>query len=412
MPSFHYEALKISDRSKVSGVINAGDEKEARELLRDQELLPTKLKVVNNDMATAKGKRLNPIQEILQQFMGVGSKEKLTFTRNIGMMIRAGIPLTEALMYFENYVTNRKFRKVVQQIRADILSGYSLSQALAKHKKIFNDVYVTVTQAGERSGELDQTMSRLTDLMVKSEKVKMKVISASIYPLIVLLIVCLVLIVMFVLVIPTFVDIYDQMGVALPAITQFMFMLSEMLRNHWYIAFPMMGFSIFGLIKYFTTAGGKSLWDRMVLMIPVFGDLVTHIQNSHFISTFFVAFSSGLPITEAIYLSAQTVQHTHIRAAFQQVNIQIQTGQRLAVALSSTGYVPDIVLLMISSGEESGDLERMLENSFDYLEDEISHRIDILTSMMEPAMLVVVGVVVGFVAMSIYLPLFSIYEFI
>jgi len=146
--------------------------------------------------------------------------------------------------------------------------------------------------------------------------------------------------------------------------------------------------------------------------VPVLGDLIKHTQSSHFVSTLYVAFGAGLPITDALYLSSETLTHTQIRAAFKQVNVQIQTGQRLAVALASTGYVPDIVMLMISTGEESGDLEKMLEASYDYLEEEINHRVGVLTSLMEPVMLLVIGTVVGFVALSIYLPLFSIYDHI
>jgi len=146
--------------------------------------------------------------------------------------------------------------------------------------------------------------------------------------------------------------------------------------------------------------------------VPVLGELVKYTQSSHFVSTMFVSFGAGLPITDALFLATETLSHTQIKAAFKKVNLQIQGGQRLAVALAATGYVPDIVMLMISTGEESGDLEKMLEASYDYLEEEINHRVGVLTSLMEPIMLMVIGTVVGFVALSIYLPLFSVYDHI
>lgn len=411
MASFHYEALKMADRSKVNGVINAPSEKEAREMLREQNLIPTKLAVISQDIAR-QGKRTNALQDLLQTIMGISSKDRIAFTRNIGMMIRAGIPVTEALMYFENYATNRKFKRVVARVRQDIMSGYSLSQALAVHKKIFDDVYVNVTKAGERSGELDQTMARLTHLLIRAEQLKMKIISAAVYPILVLVILAMVLVLMFVLVLPTFADIYTQMGVPLPMITQVLLGISAAFRDYWFVTFPVLAFSGFGLYKFFTSAGGKSVLDGVLIQVPVLGDLIKHTQSSHFVSTLFVSFGAGLPITDALYLATQTLGHTQIKASFKQVNVQIQTGQRLAVALAKTGYVPDIVMLMISTGEESGDLEKMLEASYDYLEEEINHRVGILTSMMEPVMLVLVGVVVGFVALAIYLPLFSIYDHI
>ncbi|HEY9687103.1 MAG TPA: type II secretion system F family protein [Coleofasciculaceae cyanobacterium] len=410
MASFQYEAMKISDRSKINGVINAPTEKEAREMLREQNLIPTRINVLASQANT--GRKTSFAVALMQKVTGISAKDKIAFTRNIGMMIRAGIPVTEALMYFENYATNPQFRKVVSRIRQDIMSGYSLSQALAVHKKVFDDVYVNVTKAGERSGELDQTMARLTHLLIKAEQLKMKIISAAVYPIVVVIILSLVLLIMFLLVLPTFADIYKQMGVELPLITQFMMGISTALRNYWFITFPAMGFSGFGVYKFMTSAGGKTILDQLFMKIPVVNDLIKHTQCSHFVSTLYVSFGAGLPITDSLYLATQTLGHTQIREAFKQVNIQIQTGQRLASALSRTGYVPDIVMLMISTGEESGDLEKMLESSYEYLEEEISHRVGILTSLMEPAMLLVVGVVVGFVALSIYLPLFSIYDHI
>lgn len=409
MASFQYEAMKITDRTRASGVISAASEKEARELLREQNLIPTRIAIISGESKGGAHKK-NPLAEFIQNVMGVSSKDKIVFTRNMGMMVRAGIPVTEALMYYENFAANPKFRKIVGRVRQDILSGYTLSQALAKHKKVFDDVYVSVTKAGERSGELDQTMTRLTDMLTKAEQLKMKIISASIYPIIVVVILSLVLLVMFLLVLPTFADIYKQMNVPLPLITQFMMGISFALRSYWFVSFPLLGSVLFGFYKFLVSPVGKELTDRLCLKIPVLGDLIKHIQSSHFVSTLFISFGAGLPITDALALSTETLTHTQIKAAFKQVNFQIQSGQRLAVTLASTGYVPDIVMLMISTGEESGDLEKMLEASYDYLEEEVNHRVGILTTMMEPLMLLVIGAVVGFVALSIYLPLFSIYD--
>jgi type II secretory pathway component PulF len=200
------------------------------------------------------------------------------------------------------------------------------------------------------------------------------------------------------------------MNVPLPFITQIMMAISYALRSYWFVSFPLLGGILFGAYKFLVSATGKTITDQVYIKLPVLGDLIKHIQTSHFVSTLFIAFGAGLPITEALSLATDTMTHTQIKAAFKQVNVQIQTGQRLAISLANTGYVPDIVMLMISTGEESGDLEKMLEASYDYLEEEVNHRVGILTTMMEPIMLLVIGVVVGFVALSIYLPLFSIYD--
>ena len=332
MPSYHYEALKISDRSKIKGLINATSEKDAREQLRQQDLIPTNLSVLSGENRAVKN-RLGIITDFIGQFTNVSAKDKLVFTRNIEMMLRAGIPLTEALLYLETYTKAPKFKKIIKGVRKDILSGSSFSQALSRHKKTFDNVYVNVTKAGEASGELESALRRLTDLIERAEKLKMKIIAASVYPCVVMFIVAIVLLVMFLFVLPTFTEIYQRMGVPLPFLTKMMLGISHLLRDYWYIMFPIMGFSIFGFFKYLSSAGGKLLLDTVSLHIPVLGDLLRLMNNSHFLSTFSVSFAAGLPITEAISLASETIHHSQMRGIFQKVRIKIESGQRLAPAL-------------------------------------------------------------------------------
>jgi general secretion pathway protein F len=313
MPAYQYQALKLGDKTRSSGVINAASEREARELLREQDLVPTTLKVVAK--AEIKHKGL-PLPGFVRKFLNrVGSKEKVTFANNLGMMVKSGVPLTEALMYFETYAENPGFRVVIAEIRRDIMGGLPLSQALSRQKQTFDDIFVNVVRAGESSGELDAALYRLADLLERSEKVKMKVVSASVYPVIVLVIVGLVLLIMFLLVIPTFVDIYKQMGVQLPLITQIMVAISDVLRNWWFISFPVLGGIGYSLYQYLKSPSGKQLLDRVVLKIPVLDQLVRYINVSLFVSTFHVSFGAGIPITEALYISAQTVSNHHSRRA-------------------------------------------------------------------------------------------------
>jgi type II secretory pathway component PulF len=409
MISFQYSALNLQDKSKTSGTISASDEREARELLREQNLIPTSIQVIKSQTAD-KPSDGNFIVKLIQRFSGIGSKDLIAFTRNMAIMIRSGIPVTEALMYYENYSANPHFKKLVSVLRQDIMSGYSLSQALAKHKTVFNDVYVNVTRAGEKSGELDKTLDRLTGTLIKAEQLKMKIISAAAYPVIVLGILTLVLLIMFLLVLPTFSKIYEQLNITLPLITQILLLISRACVDFWFITFPAIGLGLFLGFKFLTSEAGKVIVDNFLLKVPVINELIKYIQATHFISTLLISFGAGLPITDALFLSTETLSHTQIRAAYKQVNIKIQTGQKLALALASTGFVPDLVMLMISTGEESGELEKMLSVSCEYLEDEVNHKVGILTTLMEPAMLLLIGAVVGFVALGIYLPMFSVYD--
>lgn len=408
MPTYQYEAIRISNKQRASGVIVAGNEREARERLREQDLLPTRLRS-SEKQAGGNGLFVR-VSAKFAQIQGVGLKEKINFTRNMSMMIRSGIPLTEALLYFETYCKHTVLKVIVNDVRRDVLAGYSFSQALAKHKKLFDEAFITVVEAGEKSGEMEETLNRLTELMVKQSKLRAKVVSASIYPCIIVVIMGLVMLIMFLFVIPTFVNIYKQMGITLPLITQIMVWISDALKNWWFVSFPSLAFAGFGLFKFVTSPKGRVILDRVNLKIPVLKELVTFLNNSQFVSTLHVSFSAGLPIMDALYYSILTIRNTVISTAFKKVIQDVQGGQKLAASLASTGHVPDIIVLMLSIGEESGELEKMLANSFDYLEEEINQRVEVLTSMIEPLMLVVLGGLVCAMAISIYLPLYSMYE--
>lgn len=410
MPSYQYQALRMKDRTRTNGLITANSERQARELLREQELIATSLKVVEVRATVHKRTAFSWFFDFIGRFRKVGRKEVIVFSKNIGMMVRNGLPLTEALMYFETYLDNPAFRHVIASVRKDILTGGSLSDALGKFPKLFDNTYCNVIRAGEVSGELDKTMARMTELLTRSEKIKKKVISASVYPTVILCITGLVLLLIFTIVLPTFVGIYEQMGVELPLITQLMVYVSTFLTQWWFVAFPLIGGVGFGTFKWLTSATGKRVMDKVSLKLPVLKDVVLFTNASQFISSLNVGFSAGIPITEALYLAAETVSNHIIRRAYQGINSKVQGGQRLGPSLADTGYMPNWVLVMVSTGEESGDLERMLENSTDYLEEEINHRIELLMSLMEPIMLLFLGAVVGVVALGIYLPLFGMYE--
>jgi type II secretory pathway component PulF len=412
MPTFQYEALTLRDRKRLNGVISASDERQARERLRDQDLMVTKIQAVNSKAAQAKAGR-RPMQfldKITSKFQNVSTKEKIAFTRNLSMMVKAGIPLTEALLYYENYTKTLKMKVVINTLRRDILAGRSLSQAMVRFPEAFDEVYINVVRTGESSGELDNTLTKLTERMEKAKKRQAKVTSALMYPAIVMVIVVLVLMVMFLLVLPTFEDVYEKLRVELPWITQVMLGISWALRNYWFVVLPLLGALGFGAYRFWQTPVGRAWVDKYILMVPQLGLVINLLNNASFLSTLLISFGSGLPIVEALVLSASTVNHVHMRAAFEKVSIKIQAGQSLSTSLAQTGYLPDLVMLMVSTGEESGELDKMLHSSMDYLEEETNYRIEGLIQLIEPTMLVVLGVIVGALALAIYLPLFSIYE--
>jgi type II secretory pathway component PulF len=410
MATFQYEALRLQDRSRTTGVISADNERHARELLREQELITTRIKAVGGAHAMGTKKRgFNPLA-LVQGFQGLNDTDRISFARNLAMMIKAGIPLTDGLLFFENYAHKPVLGRLVNQLRQDILNGVSLSAAMAKKRGHFDEVFINMIKAGETSGDLDKVLFQLTDYMTQSQKLKSKVISASIYPAVVLAIAGLVLIIIFLVVFPTFEEIFKKLNVELPLITQVMMFISKLFKSYWFVTFPAIFMASYGIFNYLKSSGGKLFLDHLLIKVPVLGELLCFVNSSFFITTLKVTFAAGVPVTEALRLATQTILNIPIRSAMNQACLDIESGQRLAAALGKSGYIPELVLLMISTGEESGNLDEMLESAHEFLDRETHTRVDVLTTLIEPLLLVVLGGIVAVVALSIYLPMFSIYE--
>jgi type IV pilus assembly protein PilC len=410
MPNFDYKALDIKTKENRTGIVLATNEIEARLKLRGMNLVPLSLKVVQDEATGSGAAGSFNFSKIMEMFASVKNSDIISFSRNLAIMVRGGIPLTEALLYFENFAENRKFKKILNSVRNDILGGDNLSNALAKFPNAFSEIYINITKAGESSGELDVTMDRMADMITRTEKIKAKIISAAIYPCIVLSLVFIVMTVIFIWVLPAFTKIYKQMGIKLPDLTLFMVFISDCFRNYWFIVFPAIFGSIWGFLKFIKTPIGKDIFDKFCIRVPILTEVIRYSNISSFISTLAVCFNSGVPITEALDFAVNTVSNNVLKVSMQSVNRQVQVGKPLGVALSETGVIPELVLLVVATGEESGNLEQSLITATEYLEKEINSRIEILMALMEPLLLLFLGVVVGFVAMSIYMPLFSMYE--
>jgi len=409
MANYSYRAMNLKTRKNQEGVIPASDEMEARAKLRDMQLATLQLEEVKG-YQDGSGKQVKKKLFQMPFGQGISSKEVIAFSRNLAIMVRGGIPITEALLYFESFSSKLSYKQMVQSVRKDILGGLPLSDALGKFPETFTEIFINITRAGEQSGELDTTMDRMADLMERTEKIKGKIISTAIYPAIVLCLVGVVLLVIFYFVLPSFKNIYEQMGVELPMITKFMIFCSDALRVGWFISFPAMFAALFGFIKFVKTDFGKKIIDKYNIKIPVLKEVVRFSSVSSFVSTLAVCFGAGIPITEGLDYAVSTVNNRNIRETLNGVNKQVQTGRRLGVALAETGVIPELVLLVLATGEESGNLDQSLVTAQEYLEKEIDDRITILMAFMEPLLLLFLGVIVGFVALSIYMPLFSMYE--
>lgn len=416
--SYNYIAVKIGSTDKVQGTIAATTEREARELLREKNLHIVSIKQLDSSdesflkFARKQAQSNKAILWLGDKISWIGIKEKILFTQNVGLMLKAGLPITEILLYMELYVKNAKFKSLLIDVRKNIMVGMSISESLARYPDVFDSVFVGIIRAGEASGELEVVLERLHNLLLTSQKLRKQVISAMIYPAILVALMVIVLAVMFLFVLPTFTTIYKSMGVELPLITQIMMGISGFLVNYWLLVVcSTIGIGL-GFTKFIQTPVGKEKFDGFLLHLPIVHTLVQYISISNFVATLQVSFASGLPITDCMQLACRTVTHTQIRAALETVGYQIQTGQRFAPAMAQTGLMPDMVMIMISTGEESGELDKMLQQALVYLEEEVARRVELMMSLMEPLMLLVMGGIVLVLALSIYMPLFSMYEHI
>lgn len=410
MPSYQYQALRLSDRQRQTGVIEAENERLARERLRELDLITLDVKPVKGGSAVLGGGKSGVFGRLLGLFGKVNLKDRISFSKNLSTMLKAGIPITDALHYLDNYSKKPAVKSIMSQLRNDLLNGLSFSQALSRYPSVFNEVYVNVMRAGESSGELEQTLDRMVHQMIREDKLKGKVISVAIYPAMVIGVLLVVMAVMFLFIMPTFEDIYKKMDMSLPMITQFMFGISKLLRVYWFISFPVLFVGTFLGIRWLRSGTGREWIDRWLMRIPFLKELVQYLNVAGYISTLQVSFSAGLPITEGIPLALKTVGHTLIRRALAPVGVAIQGGQKIATALGQSQVMPPMVMIMLATGEESGELDNMLANANDYLEEEIQYRVDILASLIEPVLLIFLGLVVGVLALSIYLPMFNLYD--
>ncbi len=411
MGNYAYKALNLGNRKKQEGIIPASTEMEARAKLREMQLSTLSLEEVKGyHDGSGQIKKKTILGSVFKP--KIATKDILAFSRNMAIMIRGGIPITEALLYFENFSDNITYKMMIQTLRKDLLGGLPFSEALAKFPEAFSDIFVNLVKAGENSGELDTTLERVSDLMERSEKLKSKIVSTAIYPLIILVLVFMVMLLMFYFVLPSFENIYKQLGIELPLLTKIMIFCSNALRGGWFISFPAMALSIWGALKFLSTPYAKQLIDKNNVKIPVLKEVVRFANVSSFVSTLGVCFTAGIPITEGIDFATSTVNNEVIRSALVEVNKQVQTGRKLGTALAETGVMPELVLLILATGEESGNLEQSLQTAQEYLEKEVDQRIGILMTFMEPLLLLFLGVVVGTIAMSIYMPLFGMYEHI
>jgi type IV pilus assembly protein PilC len=339
-------------------------------------------------------------------------KEVAVFSRQFATMINSGLSLLRSLYILAEQTESKALATVVNQVRIDVETGSSLSQALSKHPKAFNRLYVSMVRAGEVGGALDSVLMRLADTIEKQVELRRKVKSAMTYPTVVAALVLVIVSAMLLFVIPMFEDIYKQLGGTLPAPTQVLIKISNVCRQFWYIIFGVeIGFAIW-FRRWINSEEGRKKWDAIKLRVPIFGKLVRKTALARFSRTLSALVRSGVPILESLDIVADTSGNHVVATAVRDTQAAVKRGEPLSKRLEDHEVFPPMVVQMMAVGEETGALDEMLDKIADFYDQEVSATVDALTSLIEPMLICLMGIIVGGMIISLYLPMFNIIKLI
>ena len=355
---------------------------------------------------------LSKFSVILDLKKKVSTKSLVLFTRQLATLIAAGLPLVKSLRTLQDQLETGTLKGVIKSIADEVESGSNFSEALAHFPKVFPDFYINMIKAGELGGMLEDILKRLSEFLDKTQKLKDKVKSALMYPMFVMIVAVLILIMLMVFVIPTFTSMFSEVGGSLPIPTKILIVISEITRRIWFLI-PLLPVAVIAIYKAIVKNPDRRLIvDKMKLHIPVVGNLIQQIAVARFSRTLGTLLSSGVPILAALQTVRDTIGNEFIARAVMQVRDSIKEGESVSGPMEASKAFPPLVTKMVSIGEETGDLAKMLIQIADNFEDEVDVAVSGLTSLLEPLLIVFMGLVVGFIVVSMFMPLFSLAKLI
>ncbi len=397
MGTFRYNAKDRVGRT-VTGVLDSPDEKALVDILRKQDLTVISL-------------RSEKKKERISFYLDFGGRIKLQelvlFTRQLATMIESGIPLVQALDILTEQVEQAAFKNVVAAVKKDVASGSSFHEALAKHPKVFTPLYINMVKAGESSGALDDIMDRLASYLEKTDSLIRKVRSALTYPAVVTGMAILITLVMMLKIVPVFKSIYADFGGKLPLPTLILVSISDLLIHTFFIWVSLLITGIFFFMRFLRTDKGVAFFDRLKLNMPVFGEIIRKVAVSKFCRTLATLVKSGVPILNALEIVGKTAGNKVIEGAVDKVRVSVREGENISDPLMRSKVFPPLVVRMISVGEQTGELEKMLTKIADFYDDQVDATVAGLTSLIEPLVIAFLGVVVGSIVICMFLPVFK-----
>ena len=399
MAVFEYKGVTSAGKA-VNGIVDADNPRIARQKLRTDGVYPTE--VIEEKAHKSRFSQDVSLQSIFQV---ISKKEISVMTRQLATLLKSGLPLVTSLNAMADQVENPKLRKILTQVRERVNEGTSLAAALQEFPKVFPEIYTNMVSAGEASGSLELVLLRLAEYSEKQVKIRNKIQGAMIYPAIMTLLSIGVLAILLTFVVPKFVAIFGELDQTLPLPTIILISVSSFVRSYWPLLIVVLIGAGFFLSRYKATPKGRSLYDRILLRMPVFGRLILFGIVIRFARTLSTLLSSGVPLLKAMDILAKVVNHTVFEEAIASARESVTEGASLSQPLKQKGIFPPIVIHMIASGEQSGHLEEMLSKVADIYEDEADTLASTMTSLLEPILILVMAVMIAFIVISILLPL-------
>ena len=395
MPMFEYTAKNATSGQILKGTLDVPTKEEVIAFIRKNRMI-----LVSTRVAPAQVK-LPSLRK------GVSTRDVVIFTRQFATMINAGLPLVQSLSILAQQTENKTLKEVTKAVVYDVEAGNTLADALRKHPKAFPELYVNMVAAGEAGGILDTILLRLATFLEKNDALVRKVKGAMVYPAVIISVAAIAVAVLLIFVIPTFSSMFASVNMTLPLPTRVVIGASHILTRYWWLIIGAIGLGLFGLRQYYATANGKKAIDGALLKAPVLGDLLRKSAVSRFTRTLGTLISSGVSILDGLEITAKTAGNRVIHDAIMSSRQSIAGGETIAGPLLASGVFPPMVISMISVGEQTGGLDEMLSKIADFYDEEVDTAVSNLLSLLEPVMIVFLGVVVGGMVVAMYLPIFD-----
>ena len=394
MPSFTYLARESATGRETRGALDASTEQAAIATLLNRNLLVVSIQ----EKAGQKGKTIGG---------SVALADLVVFTRQLATMIDAGLAIVQSLQALADQASSKIMRDVIRDVCMRVEQGDNFSAALQKHPKVFNKLYTCMVDAGEKGGLLAEVLSRLATYLENTARLRKKVKSAMMYPTVVSLVAIGVTVFLMIQVVPTFGEVFSSFGKKLPAPTQLLIDVSAWMKTYFLYAFLGIGATIYGWFAYIKTKPGREFWDRTRIKLPIFGSIAHKIVLARFTRTLASLIRSGVPILEVLNIVANTAGNVVVEKAIRTASTDIERGEGISVALGKHPVFPTMIIRMLTAGEQTGKIDSMLERVADFLDEEIETTLSGLTSLIEPLLIVFLGVTIGGIVIAMFLPIFQ-----